>query len=76
MAARKARAIRDEKQTDKAVALVTEYETIHGTLTSTYGIQKRRAKDAADLANGISQEVIDKRNRGIMSQQAAHVTGR
>lgn len=73
VAARAARAARDEKQTDKAVDLVQEYEKKHGTLTPPAIVEKRRAKDAADLANGISQEAIDKRNRTHATNQSSHI---
>jgi len=73
VAAREARAARDKKQADKAIALVAEYEKKHGTQTPAGVIKKRRAKDAADLAAGMSQEDIDKRNRAHVQQQAAHI---
>lgn len=51
VAARKARAIRDKKQTDKAVALVKEYGEKNGSLTPAKLLEKRKAQDEADLAN-------------------------
>ena len=73
IAARQARAVRDEKQTDKAVALVKEYGEKNGSLTPAKLLAKRRAQDEADLANGMSHRDIDQRNRGLASQQASHI---
>jgi hypothetical protein len=73
VAAREARAARDKNQTAKALALVDEYEKNHGVLTSPAIIQKRKEKDAADLANGMSQEKIDKRNEVSRAMAASHI---
>jgi hypothetical protein len=59
IAAREARAARDKEQIAKAIALVDEHEKKHGTLTPAHVIEKRKAKDEADLANGMSQDDID-----------------
>jgi hypothetical protein len=73
IAARKARAVRDEQQTAKAIALVDDYEKKHGSVTSAATIRKRQQKDAADLANGMPQKEIDERNNLARAQQASHI---
>jgi hypothetical protein len=72
-AAREARAVGDQKRTAASLALMDEYEKKHETLTDPATIRKRKARDEADLAKGMSQENIDARNQAARAQQASHI---
>lgn len=73
VAARDARAVRDQEQTAEALALVDNYEKENGIITDPATIKRRKAKDEADLAKGMSQKDIDARNEPARAQQAVHI---